>query len=479
MRFRSILIGFTFGFFMHSIALAEPTGASLAWTSDEPTLAKARQLVLRGELAQAEKLLQTGQRRDWDEMIEIIRRLRIDYGSDEAGLLERLRKSISNVSSADLARWRNAGEVQFRRLDGQICYFRREPSNIYRFCGDAKDRRKIPPDEPAKWTLQQHLADVIAAGEKTPDEIALLPVKHRIRYKLIVPAGKAHAGSQVRIWLPFPQEFRQQKDVKLVRSEPSPVKIADNGLPHRTLYYELTVGDPSRPIEVSAQFEYVCYAWYPRLSDDRAKPLAADWGRKFLDERPPHIAFSPELKKTVNQIIGDETNPLARARKIFHWIDANSRYCAEEEYCLIPSFSIKALTSRKGDCGIQSMLFITMCRAAGIPARWQSGWETKPVNWNMHDWAEFYVEPWGWLPADVSYGLQKSDDPRVREFYFGHQDSYRMAVNLDYGCPFTPDTTALRSEPADFQRGEVEIDGRNLYFDEWDCDFSFEQSGPS
>jgi transglutaminase-like putative cysteine protease len=132
------------------------------------------------------------------------------------------------------------------------------------------------------------------------------------------------------------------------------------------------------------------------------------------------------------------------------------------------------LTTRKGDCGIQSMLFITMCRAAGVPARWQSGWETKPVNWNMHDWAEFYVEPWGWLPADVSYGLQKSDDPRIREFYFGHQDSYRMAVNFDYGCAFTPDTRTLRSEPADFQRGEVEIDGRNLYFNEWDYDFSFE-----
>ena len=65
---------------------------------------------------------------------------------------------------------------------------------------------------------------------------------------------------------------------------------------------------------------------------------------------------------------------------------------------------------------INSLFFkvlITLCRAAGIPARWQSGWETKPNGWNMHDWAEFYVEPWGWLPADPSYGLQEHDDPRV------------------------------------------------------------------
>jgi nicotinamidase-related amidase len=49
-----------------------------------------------------------------------------------------------------------------------------------------------------------------------------------------------------------------------------------------------------------------------------------------------------------------------------------------------------------------------LCRAAGVPARWQSGWQTKPGDWNMHDWSEFYVEPWGWLPADASYGVRWS-----------------------------------------------------------------------
>jgi hypothetical protein len=72
--------------------------------------------------------------------------------------------------------------------------------------------------------------------------------------------------------------------------------------------------------------------------------------------------------------------------------------------------------------------------------------------------------------------LQKSDDPRVREFYIGHQDSYRMIVNTDYGHELVPPKQSLRSEPADFQRGEVEIDGRNLYFDEWDYEFKFEQT---
>jgi transglutaminase-like putative cysteine protease len=224
-----------------------------------------------------------------------------------------------------------------------------------------------------------------------------------------------------------------------------------------------------------AVFAYTSHAYYPALEDAKVQPLPADFPAEFLAERPPHIRFSPAMKQTAAEIVGDETNPLAKARRIFHWINAKIRYHAEEEYGIIPSFSEHALTRRRGDCGVQATLFVTLCRAAGVPARWQSGWQTRPGNVDMHDWAEIYVAPWGWLPVDPSYGLNKSDDPAVREFYFGHQDSYRMIVNLDYGRALTPAKASLRSEPADFQRGEVEIDGRNLYFDQFEYDCSVTQ----
>jgi hypothetical protein len=38
----------------------------------------------------------------------------------------------------------------------------------------------------------------------------------------------------------------------------------------------------------------------------------------------------------------------------------------------------------------------------------------------------------------------------------------------------------LRSEPADFQRGEVEVDGQNLYYDLWDYAMKIERTpGPN
>ena len=55
-----------------------------------------------------------------------------------------------------------------------------------------------------------------------------------------------------------------------------------------------------------------------------------------------------------------------------------------------------------------------------------------------------------------------------------------MIVNLDWGREFVPPVHSMRSEPADLQRGEIEVDGRNLYFDQWDYTMKAEcDPGPS
>ncbi|HEY7119136.1 MAG TPA: transglutaminase domain-containing protein [Tepidisphaeraceae bacterium] len=479
---KSALLAFTLLALMPSIALPSDanTGASLTWTSHDPVISRARDLIGRGQLAEAESLLRSTSSADpaaAAQTIEIIRRIRLDYSLTPGQLLEKLKPQIADVQPADLDAWRDSGQLQFRTIDGQTVYFRREPSNLFRFCPAAIARRIEKPKAANQAILIEHLEQVIAEANRT-HQAQVVPIKHQIRFTLTVPANTpgAKAGSTLRAWLPFPQEYRQQSDVTLISAGPGKPMIAGNGFAHRTLYFEHRIIDPAQPVAFEAVYAYTSRAYYPILDDARVQPLPADVSTEYLAERLPHIRFSPTLKETAAQIVGDETNPLAKARKIFHWIDANIRYNAEEEYCIIPSFSEHGLTRRRGDCGIQSTLFITLCRASGVPARWQSGWQTIPGNSNMHDWTEIYVAPWGWLPCDPSYGLKRSDDPAVREFYFGHQDAWRMIVNLDYGHPLAPPKLSLRSEPADFQRGEVELDGKNLYFDQFDYDFSFTQS---
>jgi transglutaminase-like putative cysteine protease len=491
---------------MLAAVLAQPvdinnSGASLLFTSSHPVAIQIRGLMEQGSLGKAEKLLGDTQEESDSELdpllteaADIIRRLRREYALDLSDLMIKLKDLIPNITADDIQRWREAGQLQWRLIDGQVCYFRREPANLFRFCEEAKRRgdehagRQAKQDQSnnkpsPRQRLLEHLNEIVTAAERNGQN-QVLPLRHRICYRLTVRPNRpfVKAGSLVRCWLPFPQQYRQQKDIRLIRTKPTrhvvaPVfvdSVVPGGASQRTVYLEQRIHDPAKPMVFKEEFEYISFAYYPTINDADARSLSANYNKAYLKERPPHIVFTPEIREAVKEAIGLETNPLVKARKIFRFVANNIGYCSEEEYSVIPSFSTKALTTCKGDCGIQSMLFITMCRAAGIPARWQSGYQTRPDAWNMHDWAEFYVEPWGWLPADVSYGFKESDDPRIREFYFGHLDSYRLIVNMDYGSPLQPAKMSLRSEPADFQRGEVEVDGRNLYFDEWDWDFQLD-----
>lgn len=69
------------------------------------------------------------------------------------------------------------------------------------------------------------------------------------------------------------------------------------------------------------------------------------------------------------------------------------------------------------------------------------------------------------MPVDQSFGIPAFARNADEEYFFlGGIDSWRMIVNTDYGMPLVPEKKYPRSETVDFQRGEVEWEGGNLYF---------------
>lgn len=441
---------------------------------------KINQLIANGNFADAEKLLKA-QITDPNAPItdgpavqlEVLRRTRHDFPHSNADVLTEIKKTVPDATQKDVDGWREAGDLQFRMIDGEPRYFSRSVDNLFRFNKEAK-RRQVSPKAEKKFNTVGLVEKLVDLAE-TSDSPQVYPVKHNLKYDVTIKPGhpRLKPGARVRAWLPFPQEYRQQHDVKLLHSSPVGAKIASREAPQRTIYFEETITDPKKPPRFAIELEFITDAYVPNLDPAKVKPYDTNSNlyREYTAERQPHIAFTPEIRALAAEIVVDETNPLEKARKIFRWVSKNMPWCNEMEYSIIPSLSVKGLTARRGDCGVQGTSFITLCRAAGVPARWQSGWQTKPGDWNMHDWSEFYVEPWGWLPADASYGVKEHSDPRVRDFFCGHMDPYRMIVNLDYGRELEPAKTSFRSEPTDFQRGEIEIDGHNLYFDEWTYKF--------
>ena len=474
--------GFAFVFFV--AAVGNGIFIKSAFAEIDP---KINQLIADGSYTDAEKLLQS-QISDPSApvtseaavQLEILRRTRQDFSLTADDALKEIKEYIPDATLADVERWTKDGGLLHRTIDGKTLYFTRSVGNLFRFNADAKGRMKKPL--PAKkFDTTAHAAELVQLAE-TSSAPEIYPVKHHVHYEVTVKDGnpRLKPGALVRAWLPFPQEYRQQRDVKLIRSKPASAVVASADAPQRTVYFEHMVGDDKKPPTFMVDFEFITSAYCPKLDPKEVKPYDTNslLYREFTAERPPHIVFSPEVKKIAAEIVGGETNPLEKARRVFRWISGNIPWCAEMEYSIIPNLSAKGLAARRGDCGVQGISFITLCRAAGVPARWQSGWQTKPDDWNMHDWSEMYIEPWGWLPVDASYGVREHADPRVRDFYCGNMDGYRLIVNLDYARPLQPPKTSFRSEPNDFQRGEVEIDGHNLYFNEWDYKFQVETTPP-
>ena len=180
-------------------------------------------------------------------------------------MLREIKKSVPNATQADVDRWRKAGDLQYRVIDGQNRYFQRSVSNLFRFNAEAKRRQQNAKPE-KKFNLPAPVAKLVQLSDSL-DSPEVYPVKHHVSYVLSVHANhpRLKVGAVVRAWLPFPHEYRQQQDVKLIRSDPpsraSPAQM------HRSTRYILNKKSPTRKnrrdlssISSSSRAHY-CRSW--------------------------------------------------------------------------------------------------------------------------------------------------------------------------------------------------------------------------
>lgn len=408
-----------------------------------------------------------------DSLEQIAQRTGLDFSVPEQQVINQIEEKNGQFSPEEKSSWENKGWLEWRMINGEKMYFKRSVSNLMliKSFHEQKEKwqQKIWSDPEMIFRLD-HTEKVFKESYNQHNPVA--PVEMVITYTISLHPGAVPAGKKIRCWLPYPATFPpRQYGVKLLKASSDKYIISPDSAIHSTIYME-EVSKKDTATIFSVTWKYISSAQYFNLSGNKILPYlrtSYDY-KKYKSGQLPHICFTDNIKRLADSITASDNAPDETVRKIYYWFKQNIPWTGALEYSIIPNIPEYVYHNRRGDCGMQTFMFMSMLRYKGIPVRWQSGWMVPPGDENLHDWCEVYYEGIGWVPVDVSYDLQNSDNIDIRYFYLSGIDSYRLIINKGIAGSLHPAKKYLRSEPYDFQRGEVEWEGGNLYFDKWDYD---------
>jgi len=411
--------------------------------------------------------------------IELMDRIRKDFKLTRDQALNSLKNYYPDLSDEMMISWEEDNSLEMKIIDGEKRYFNNSVPNLFRINKIAKNQKEKMEGnklDDLQVFLENYIPKVIETTAES-NQRYVLPVKMKIEYSLTVKPNSVPDGEIIRCWLPYPRESNtRQTDIQLLNVNKKEYVIADDKNLQRTIYLE-DRAEKDKPTIFKFELTYTSKAEYNNLLDDSKEITFNKNLEVFSDntkEEFPHVIFSDRIKNLSAQIIGDEKNPFVKLKKIFTWVDENTPWASAREYSTIANIPEYSLENKHGDCGIQTLVFMTLCRYNGIPAKWQSGWMMHPPEINLHDWCQIYVDEYGWIPVDQSFGIKNYLDEPQRYFYLGSIDAFRFIVNDDYSKTLFPAKIYPRSETVDFQRGEVEWRGGNLYFDKWNYSMEVE-----
>lgn len=387
---------------------------------------------------------------------EIINRLPENYPFTKDQAISKVQKYIPDFTEAEFDERVLNGEIEWIYLQGIPHYFDRFYESLIKTDSDFATRAGL-----RSTTNKENPLDRAAHIMRERGSISN---RIRVRASVRIKDEYFESGELVKIHLPIPCNCTQQSDIRIERMEPSHGQIAPEDAPQRTIFWEEHMVE-NHPFMV--EYSYVYTASYNDVNSivpDEEQPSFE------IHEQAPHIMFTPYIRELAQSLTEGIKSPLEKARAIYDFITLNAKYSFMRSYFCLESIPEACARNMRGDCGVMALLFITLCRSVGIPARWQSGLITRPDFCGAHDWAEFYIAPFGWLYADPSFGTGavRDQNEERRKFYFGNLDPFRMVANSEFQVGFTAPKEFWRADPYDNQLGEIETLHRGLQYFEFD-----------
>jgi transglutaminase-like putative cysteine protease len=288
------------------------------------------------------------------------------------------------------------------------------------------------------------------AGDAPVDASAKKAFKVTFKTKIAKPA---EGSKRLEIWIPAPyqDEVQSVRDLNVTASVPVE-QTKDEATGNRFLH--AVVENPAADVTI----DWTAVVERP-VDAGQAK---GETGEAYL--KSDTMAKVDGRAKTLAQELGvdDPKVPVRdRARRIYDHVLQSMTYDKETPGWGKGDFE-RSLDVCKGNCSDFAAKFITLARAAGIPARWSSTVSLASDHMDCaacgyHCYAH-YLDDGKWVPVDPSDARRiVAKDPKKADWYFGHAAANNIVLTVGRDLTLAP---KQQGGPINFMaKPYVEVDG--------------------
>jgi len=199
-----------------------------------------------------------------------------------------------------------------------------------------------------------------------------------------------------------------------------PTKIVTDQWGQKTALFQFKDINPGQKISIQAtttvETYNVRYFLYPEkmgaLTD-----IPKDIKEKYLQDDEKYQINSDVIQNVIKEVVGNEKNPYWIMREIHQYLIGHLYYNMDGAWDTAPT----VIKNGHGSCSEYTFVFIALCRAAGLPARYVgSTWDRKELAYMddvYHRWVEVYLPNYGWISTDPTHGDR--NNPRDQAFPIG------------------------------------------------------------
>ncbi len=258
----------------------------------------------------------------------------------------------------------------------------------------------------------------------------------------------------VEVWIPLAKSSDEQEIVERVVHSPAPYTVTTEPVyGNEMLHLALAPPRPER-LDVEIDYRVVIRSGIGERPEPPRTSSAIDLQSEGL------MVIDEVVRAMTRQATSGRQALLDQARGIYEYVIRHMTYDKKT-----PGWgrgdTQRACRVGRGNCTDFHSLFISMTRAAGIPARFKIG-ATIPRAASgqlpgYHCWAEFYVDGQGWVPVDASEAWKH---PEWIDRYFGGRDGTKFLISTGRNLRLAPEQ---RGPPVNiFITPYVEVGGQEF-----------------